>query len=318
MKKNVRCALFALLIILLVTVTILLGGAVYLLGYALSPGDRSRNVEQTWHDMDEHYPGMIAWRDSLAALHLWRDTLIKADDGATLHAYYVKNGQPTARTAVLIHGYTDNAVRMAHLGRMYLDSIHFNLLLPDLRNAGESDGDHFQMGWYDRLDVKRWAKTAPTLFGDSVRMVVHGISMGAATTMMLSGERDLPTSIKAFVEDCGYTSVDDQFSKEITERFGLPRFPLVPLASRLCRLKYGWTFEEASSLEAVKQCDRPMLFIHGDNDNFVPTCMVYPLYAAKRGEKQLWIAPHSAHAMSYHDHPNEYLDIVRKFLKGKL
>lgn len=266
--------------------------------------------------MDNRYSGIVSWRDSLQQAQAWRDTLITAPDGTPLHAYYVRTQPATARTALLIHGYTDCAVRMMHLGRMYQRQLNANLIIPDLRNAGRSGGDHFQMGWPDRLDAKLWVDLAPKLFGDSVRLVVHGVSMGAATTMMLAGESDLPASVKAFVEDCGYTSVDEQFTKELHAQFGLPRFPLIPAASLLCRLRYGWGFGEASSLKAVSRCHRPMLFIHGTADTYVPTEMVRPLYCAKSGTKVLWLVPGAAHARSYMTHPEEYLRKTQQFLRA--
>lgn len=220
----------------------ILGGAWYLIDYALKPGDRSRNEQLAWAEMDSLYPGMAAWRDSLQAVHALRDTFIIAKDGARVHAWYVRAPRQTAATALLVHGYTDCSIRMMPLGRMYNRNLQMNIIVPDLRNAGRTDGDHFQMGWFDRYDVRQWAEAAPALFGDSVRLVVHGVSMGAATTMMLSGDSDLPVSIKAFVEDCDYTSVDEQFGKELKERFGLPVWPLIPVASQLCQWRYGWNF----------------------------------------------------------------------------
>ena len=126
-------------------------------------------------------------------------------------------------------------------------------------------------------------------------MVVHGISMGAATTMMVSGdvnqEGNLMPFVKCFVEDCGYTSVWDEFRGELKGQFGLPAFPLLHTASLLCQLEYGWNFREASALKQVARCQLPMLFIHGESDTFVPTEMVYSLYKVKPGPKALWIAP---------------------------
>lgn len=131
---------------------------------------------------------------------------------------------------------------------------------------------------------------ANEIFGDSTQMVVHGISMGGATTMMVSGEKQQPY-VKCFVEDCGYTSVWDEFSHELKSSFHLPAFPLMYTTSWLCEKKYGWNFKEASSLKQVEKCELPMLFIHGDKDTYVPTWMVYPLYEAKPEPKELWIVP---------------------------
>ena len=131
--------------------------------------------------------------------------------------------------------------------------------------------------------------------------------------MMVSGEEQQPF-VKCFVEDCGYTSVWDEFRGELKAQYGLPAFPLLHVASRLCKQEYGWDFREASTLEQVKKCTLPMLFIHGDADSYVPTWMVYPLYEAKPEPKELWIVPGSAHAMSYKDYPQEYTEHVKKFV----
>jgi len=256
-----------------------------------------------------------------------KDFYIENDHGETLHALYVAAARPTDKTAVIVHGYTDNAVRMLMIGYLYSKEMGFNILLPDLYGHGMSEGNHVQMGWKDRLDVLQWTETADELFGrnhaDSIasrstKMVVHGISMGAATTMMVSGEVEhgqyQQPFIKCFVEDCGYTSVWDEFRGELKEQFGLPAFPLLHTASWLCRQEYGWDFREASALEQVKKCTLPMLFIHGDADTFVPTWMVYPLYEAKPEPKELWIVPGATHAMSYKDYPQEYTEHVKKFV----
>ena len=315
MKKKTKNIGVILVTVLLLLGVSLLGASWYLLDYALKPIDRGRQMEQAWVQMDSLYPGLKVWHDSLDAAGLSRDTLIQAADGATLHARYIRQGQPTRRTAVLVHGYTDCWVRMLQLGRMYHHDLGANLILPDLRNAGQTDGDHFQMGWKDRLDVKRWITLVPELFGDSATVVVHGVSMGGATTMMLSGDADVPDCVRAYVDDCGYTSVDDQFTKELKEQYGLPRFPLIPAASALCELRYGWNFAEASALEQVKKATRPMLFIHGAEDGYVPTWMVYPLYEAHPGTKSLWVVPEAVHARSYKTHPAEYTRRVRQFLE---
>lgn len=312
-KKNKRITIVVTGVVLLIVVLSLLFGANYLIDYALKPGERSRNEKLAWTEIEELYPGMEAWRDSLKRNGALHDTVIMRK-GVNLHAWYVKAPRPTAATALLVHGYTDCSIRMMPLGRMYNRDLKMNILLPDLQNAGRTDGDHFQMGWLDREDVKEWARVSRTLFGDTARVVVHGVSMGAATTMMLSGDKDVPRCVKAYVEDCGYTSVEEQFSKELKERFGLPAWPLIPLASQLCEWRYGWNFEEASSLKQVAQCSLPMFFIHGTADSFVPTRMVYPLYKAKPQPKALWLAPGAAHARSYHAYPKAYTWRVKRFL----
>ena len=133
--------------------------------------------------------------------------------------------------------------------------------------------------------------------------------------MMISGE-ETPDYVKAFIEDAGYTDVWNMFADQLKELFGLPPFPVLYGASFICQLKYGWSFREASAVKQVAKSSKPMLFIHGGADDFVPTYMLYPCYEAKtQGYKEIWEAPGSAHVYSIIDHPQEYQNRVRAFLE---
>ena len=293
-------------------VAILWAASSFMLKYSLSPINRGKDLEGSWTYMFENYPELEAWRDSLVQTESLKDTFIYAPDHARLHAYYVAAPSPTPKTAVIVHGYTDNAIRMMMIGYLYNKNLGYNILLPDLRYSGLSDGDAFQMGWLDRKDVMLWMDVANQIYGDSTQMVVHGISMGGATTMMVSGEPQ-PDYVKCFVDDCGYTSVWEQFGKELKEQFGLPKFPLMYTASWLCNWTKGWNFIEASSLKQVRKCSLPMLFIHGEKDDYVPTRMVYELYEAKPEPKELWTVPNADHATSYKLNKKEYTEQVKLF-----
>lgn len=290
---------------------ILTGASFYMIDYSLRP--QQCTLEESLVAMKKNYPQIVPWIDSLQTHQALKDTFIVAPDGIKMHAIYASAAQPTKRTAVIVHGYTDNSYEMLHLGYMYHHSLGYNILLPDLRDAGRSEGDAIQMGWLDRKDVIQWIGELPKLFSDSIDVAVHGISMGAATTMMVSGE-SLPDYVKCFVEDCGYTSVWDQFKKELDEQFGLPAFPLMYTASWVCDWQNGWNFQEASAENQVKHCDKPMLFIHGDKDDYVPTWMVYEVYKAKPEPKEMWITKGVDHAHSYKVYPVEYTEKVKTFM----
>jgi len=311
--KKLFVTLGATLALFLAIVT---AGSFYLVDYALVSAERERNSNLA--QIEKRFPELKSWLDSLQTVGALRDTfVVMPTTGKRAHALFVRSPRAKGRTAVLVHGYCDNATRMLPIARIYNREFGANVLLPDLYAHGQSDGDAIQMGWKDRLDVLHWISLAPELFrteADSMRLVVHGISMGAATTMCVSGEQT-PQYVKCFVEDCGYTSVWDEFSNEISARFSLPNFPLMYTASWLVQAKYGWSFNEASPLKQVAKCQKPMLFIHGDNDTFVPTWMVYPLYEAKPQPKALWIAHGSKHADAYGDYKEEYTHRVVEFVE---
>lgn len=291
----------------------LLGGATYLLSYALTPNGRAERDAASITRLKEHYPGTAEWMDSLKRNGTLRDTFI-VNRGRRLHAYYAEH-QNSEGTAILVHGYTDNAIGMMMLGKLYHDTLHYNILLPEHEYHGKSEGEAIQMGWLDRINTERWIDIADSMWAGKP-IYLHGISMGAATVMMCSGD-SLPASVKGIIEDCGYTSVWDEFAGEIRNQFHLPPHPLMDIASALCKIRYGWDFREASAMHQVQRSTLPMLFIHGDADTFVPYSMQAPLYEAKQhGYKQKWVAPGTVHAMAYHDYPQEYRKQVETFIKS--
>lgn len=288
-------------------------GSFYMLDYALAPNAERQDTASRLATLYEAYPETKPWLDSLRQTGTFRDTFAVMPSGERHHAYIVRQ-QPTdghvpcRRTAIVVHGWRDQAIGMLQIARLY-ERMGWNVVVPDLHAHGLSDGEAIGMGWQERHDIIRWMQ----LFRTDT-MVVHGISMGAATTMNVAGEQ-LPKGISSirFVEDCGYTSVWDEFCYEINAEFGLPAFPLLYTASWLCQLKYGWSFREAAPIRQVARCPYPMLFIHGDDDHFVPSWMVHPLYETKPGQKQLWVTRGVQHALSYKAYPEEYARRLRAF-----
>lgn len=312
MKHNNRsCFLKAGALLLGICALLLFCFCQGMLSYALSHPHDDYDETNEWQFMNSLYPDMESWADSIRTIHALRDSFILNDDGQRIHVYWLPAQHPTHRTALIIHGYGTNAIHMMHIGYMYHQALGYNIFLYDQYGHGMSDGDAIQMGWKDRFN----AKACLHLIDKRDSIVVHGISMGAATAMMLSGDDDLPANVKAFVEDCGYTSVWDEFDMQAAEIVGfqVPDFAL-SCCSKLCEWHYGWNFKEASSIAQVKKCNRPMFFIHGEADGYVPTHMVHPLYAAHPGPKELWLAGGEGHARSYYHQPEEYTRRVRDFL----
>ena len=288
----------------------------YMSNYALRPTPHGTDdIERTRHKADSLMPGSTAWYDGLKQSGILKDSYMTGYNDKKVHAVFAPALHPESAqgTAVIVHGYGDNHLVFLYLARMYRDELNYNILLPDLQYHGYSEGDAIQMGWFDRYDVEKWAEFAHETFKDDF-MVVHGVSMGAATVMMMSGD-DLPPYIRAFVEDCGYASVWDQLAVNLKDSFHLPPFPLLNSASTVTKHRYGWSFKEASSVNQLAKCERPMLFIHGDADDFVPFSHLQKNYDAKvKGYKEMWVAKGAVHANSYAKYPKEYTQHVRDFL----
>lgn len=317
MTKKTRISLIVAVFVMLVLCAASFIAGNVMLNIALLPSDHGQDIELLGKKWEKRVPGLYTWYKDLHQKGVFKDTCIVNDRGFRLHAVYAPASRPSSAegTAVLLHGYTDNHIAMINIARFYRDSLNFNVLIPDQQHHGRSHGEAIQMGWFDRLNAALWVGVADSIWHEDF-LVVHGVSMGGATTMMLSGDPD-PDCVKAYVEDCGYTSVWDQFSKELKTKYSLPPFPILSIANLICRHRYGWDFKEASSLAQLAKSTKPMLFIHGDVDYYVLTENVYKCYDAKeKGYKKLWISPNSRHAASDRTNPAEYVNQLRLFFEA--
>lgn len=236
---------------------------------------------------------------------------IKSFDNLNLSAYKLSHEKYSNRWVVINHGYTQDPYQLGHAGiKFFADG--YNVLVPHMRGHGESDGEYIGMGWHDRLDIIKWIDYI-LLMDNNAKIVIYGVSMGAAATMMVSGEK-IPENVKCFVEDCGYTSAWDEFAYQLKAIYNLPSFPIMNGVNILVKLRTGYDLKEASALNQVKKCSKPMLFIHGDKDTFVPYEMVQELYTkASCPEKELFITHNAGHAESFKIYSDIYWQKVLEF-----
>lgn len=237
---------------------------------------------------------------------------INSFDDLRLTGYYLKAKNPSTKTVILAHGYSSQGTYMAQFAQIYYD-IGYNVLLPDDRAHGQSEGNYIGFGWTDRKDYIKWIDFIIDKLGSTSQIVLHGVSMGGATVLMTSGEK-LPSQVKAIVSDCAYTSVRAELEYQLKRMYKLPAFPLLDTTSFLSKILAGYSFEEASALKQVRKNSTPTLFIHGTEDRFVPTSMVNQLFDACSSEKELWVVPGAGHGTSLNTDTSGYIDKVTKFI----
>lgn len=227
----------------------------------------------------------------------FEDLEIDSDDGLKLKAKFLKAKEDSDKVLIAIHGYRSYNLREYAYYLKFYHELGFNILLPNNRAHGDSEGTYIGFGWLDRLDCIKWIYKMKKHFNIDLQIVLHGISMGSATVLMASGEK-LPTDVKCIISDCGFTSVLDQFEHKLNQMH-VPAALILPTATLLSKKRIGYSFKEASTINQVKKSTTPTLFIHGDQDNFVPTYMVYDLYNACTAKKDLLIIEGARHAESY-------------------
>lgn len=236
---------------------------------------------------------------------------ILAEDGIRLRAILLEN-PARGPWVILCHGYTGHAEEMADFAHEFYKR-GYQILMPDARGHGKSDGDYIGMGWPDRRDLVCWSKYL-VRNKQALDIVLFGISMGGAQVMMASGE-NLPVQVRAVVEDCGYTCAWDEFYYQMKMLYHLPAFPFLYTMDLFTRIHAGYGLKEASALRQVAKCRIPMLFIHGGKDALVPYRMLEPLYEAAVCEKERFAVKEAGHGESRQVEPQAYWEKVFSFLE---
>ena len=233
-------------------------------------------------------------------------------EGRHINALLYKNEGENSKYAIIVHGYRSTTKAVSYLARRYFEA-GYNVLLPYLRAHQGSDYDYSTMGWHERFDIIDWINYIESKALDA-KIVLHGVSMGAATVMMTTGEA-LPSSVICAVEDCGYTSVYDAYTYKIPKIMSLPAFPSINIFRRAIMRRVGFDIKEASALNQVRKSTTPTLFVHGQCDTVVPVSMAYELYENARCEKDILIFKDAEHVMSPILHPDEYWGKVFEFIE---
>lgn len=222
-----------------------------------------------------------------------------------------KNTQTNSKWVIIAHGYSANASEMVLWAKEFHQQ-DFNVLAVDLRGHGRSDGDYIGMGYHDRFDILDWIDWIITSDAQA-EIALFGLSMGAATMMMTAGE-NLPEQVKVIVEDCGYSTTVGVFKHQIKEMFDLPPAPIMHMGNSVIKLRAGYDVHHASPVEALKNNKTPILFIHGDQDTFVPFEMLAENFEATTAEKELLVIEGAAHGDARRVNPALYWSTIHKFM----
>lgn len=243
--------------------------------------------------------------------HMPEDTEIVSLRGDTIHANIIEAKKPSDVYAVCTHGYTSSPYGMAMFGYEF-HKMGYNVLFPYLRGHSKSESDYVSMGYYDHLDIIDWISYIVST-NSNAKIILFGVSMGAATIMMATGTK-LPDNVKCAIEDCGYTSVWEEFIVQAKAIFHLPPFPLLYAANTVAKIRGGLDFKKTAPVEYVRKSKTPTLFIHGDKDKFVPFWMLDILYDNASCEKEKLVVPGAEHAVSAQINPDLYWSTVKKFV----
>jgi len=252
---------------------------------------------------------MEEWVKEVRALPR-QDLKITSHDGLELWGSYYEYA-PGAPIELMFHGYRGSAERDLPGGVQRCFKVRRSALVVDQRCSGRSQGKTITFGVYEHLDCLRWVDKMIEHFGPDVKIILTGISMGAAT-VLLAGGKELPPNVIGILADCGYTSAK-QIMYRVIAQMGLPpklSYPFVKLGA--------WIFghfdpDTVSPVEAVKNCKVPVILYHGEDDDFVPCEMSRENFEACASRKKLVTIPGAGHGLSYAVQPQRYLQTLEEF-----
>lgn len=281
----------------------LMGALQSLLGIS---GGSELPVEATSINMNAKTAAQFAGEDYNVKLH------------ASVYMHVDENGNKDSdKWVLLIHANSLDGESIAKtVGPFYYEK-GYNILAPDLRGAGDSEGE-CGLGFLESLDAYDWLNKLNDEYAVS-QVFVHGISLGGATTNFLSGIDKFisngPTKMDAtikpiselkvigLVEDCGYTDMT-QFSSK----------------NSLLKSNIGLTEDNfdyySKATNSLQYCNLPMLIIHGTSDIIVKVENADTVKNTVKGETEEWLVDGQNHAFiimgmktdEYKEHVQAFID----------
>ena len=252
---------------------------------------------------------MVNWIKEVRAMP--REAVsVTSFDGLTLRGYYYEY-TPGAPIELMFPGYRGQAERDLCGGVQRCFALGHSALIVDQRACGISDGNVISFGVNESRDCLTWLDYMQQRFGSDTKIILTGISMGAATVLLAAGGK-LPDNVIGVLADCGYSSAKDIICKVIRD-MKLPvkaAYPFVRLAGKLFG---GFDIEDADPAAVLPACKVPVILFHGEADDFVPCDMSRINYDQVKSRKKLVTIPNAAHGLSYPVDPDGYISALKEF-----
>ncbi len=235
---------------------------------------------------------------------------IESDYNCTLQGIYFPNGT-SQKTMVIIHGYTYAKYGSVKYMQMFYKQ-GYNVLIYDHRGHGDSGPSLCSMGHIEQYDLIKWLDWIEARNGKGHTIGTLGVSMGGAIVLMHGA---IDKRVSFIVADCPYASLWEQFRYILKRDYHLPAFPVLYVSSLVSKFRIGATIKEIEPIKGVNEIEAPILWIHGAEDNFVPTEASKQMYEKRTGKKQLYLVEKAGHADAYQVNSKKYEEVVKSFLE---
>ncbi|WP_313891056.1 alpha/beta hydrolase [Psychrobacillus sp.] len=258
------------------------------------------NREITSKRLDE------VWFNEVNKTEKW----IESKNGYSLKAIFVEPLE-TKNYVIICHGVTENKINSLRFVRMF-ERLGFNSVVYDHRRHGDSGGKTTSFGFYEKIDLQAVVEAVRARVGEDAVLGIHGESMGAATTLLYAGS--IKDDANFYISDCAFSNFEEQVYNIMRQTTPLRSSLAIRFASLFLKMRDGYTFNLVSPIEVVDKIEKPILFIHSLQDDFILPKMTEALYEKKIGPKTLKLFDIGAHAKSFNENSEEYEQVVADFL----
>ena len=236
---------------------------------------------------------------------------IVSRDGVPLVGHFIPSKNPR-RVIIAMHGWRSSWTKDFGTMADFWEENNCSVLYAEQRGQNNSGGDYMGFGLTERYDVLDWVNWVTERCGNELPVYLAGVSMGATTVLMAAG-LDLPGNVHGIAGDCGFTSPQAIWKHVANKNLHLIYGLRGIMADTMFKERLQMATNDYSTVEALKVCKTPVLFIHGTVDHFVPVEMTYENYTACAAPKRLLIVPGADHGMSYFTDKEGYEKAIREF-----
>ena len=300
MKKGRLIMIIALIILAIFLIL------VFVLGFMMatySMGIKPQTLEEARKWQEGHYD--LFWYDPLPK----QDYTVSGGDGYALHVQFLKNPVPSDRYILISHGYTDNRFGAMKYAKMYLD-LGFNVIAYDLRGHGENEPTFCTYSARESMDLNALIQDSRGRYPDAKVFGLHGESLGAATSIAVLKYKP---DVDFVVADCGFSEIASVLAGGL-KAMHVPGL-FVNVASLCAKMKFGYSYQDMRPIDSLKDNTVPILFIHGEKDDFILPAHSEAMRKATQGYSELHLIPGAGHAASILTAPEQYRQYVEAFLR---
>ena len=274
----------------------------------------ARAVEEAIRPYKDLIDKGYKWLDNKFKKNEVKDIFIKSNDGLKLHGFYIEN-KKNKGIMIEVHGYRSTAIRDLCPSCYHYYNMGYSLLLIENRTSGLSEGKYITFGIKESDDIICWIKHLNKKYSDTF-IILAGVSMGASSILMTMDRLTDKMNVKAILVDCGYISPYEEVKYCINHYFHIPGILFIDMINIWCKLIAKFNLKSDNTVDSMKDSKIPVLFAHGEEDDFVPVFNTKINYKEYKGPKKILLVKNASHGISYLVKPDLYVKTIKEFLKG--